>query len=291
MGLEYAQDIEKDLHFLRLYHRYKLLALNIFRWDNLPKNIESRHIEKALFENGQAIFYEDDVHGLICLPCSSGGVVNVFNESKNVMANGMNLCKSIEVINSLDVFKDKIMENVNKGVRIQNNDLMLPSEHYVRDYAEKMYNVENAININIDQQKFPYFVTTNKNTEFTFKEMIRKIRKGAFAIFANKNITLDDINVFDLKVPYVADKLNHYKYELEREILTFFGLNNNYEKKERLLVDEINSNNDYIDRNVEIMYKCRLEACKIINEIYGLNVKVVKLNDEIEVQYEDEGSI
>lgn len=291
MGLEYAQDIEKDLHFLRLYNRYKLLALNIFRWDNLPKNIESRHIEKALFENGQAIFYEDDVHGLICLPCSSGGVVNVFNESKNVMANGMNLCKSIEVINSLDVFKDKIMENVNKGVRIQNNDLMLPSEQYVRDYAEKMYNVENAININIDQQKFPYFVTTNKNTEFTFKEMIRKIRKGAFAIFANKNITLDDINVFDLKVPYVADKLNHYKYELEREILTFFGLNNNYEKKERLLVDEINSNNDYIDRNVEIMYKCRLESCKIINEIYGLNVKVVKLNDEVELQYDDERSI
>ncbi len=189
------------------------------------------------------------------------------------------------------------MENVNKGVRIQNNDLMIPTQHYVRDYAEKMYNVENAININIDQQKFPYFVTTNKNTEFTFKEMIRKIRKGEFAIFSNKNITLDDVNVFDLKVPYVADKLNQYKYELEREILTFFGLNNNFEKKERLLVDEINSNNDFIDRNVEIMYKSRIEACKVINEIYGYARKLSKdidvnridritvLNDEIVTFY------
>lgn len=287
MGLDFNKDIEKELHFLRLYQRYKLLALNIFRWDNLPKNIESRHIEKALFEFGQAIFFEDKTHGLICLPCSSGGRVNLFNESKNVMANGMNYSNTIEVVNSLDVFNDKIMTNVNKGVRIINNDLMIPTEHYVRDYAEKMYNVENAININIDQQKFPYFVTTNKNTEFTFKEMIRKIRKGEFAIFANKNISLDDVNVFDLKVPYVADKLNQYKYELEREILTFFGLNNNFEKKERLLVDEINSNNDFIDRNVEIMYKSRVEACKVINEIYGLDIKVIKLNDEVQVQNEE----
>ena len=87
--------------------------------------------------------------------------------------------------------------------------------------------------------------------------------------------------------PYVADKLNEYKYELEREILTFFGLNNSFEKKERLLVDEVNSNNDYINRNVDIMYANRKSACEELNRKFGLNVKVTK-NNNFENSYDQD---
>ena len=83
-----------------------------------------------------------------------------------------------------------------------------------------------------------------------------------------------------LNVPYVTDKLNEYRYELEREILTFFGLNNSFEKKERLLVDEVNANNDFISRNVDLMYQSRLDACNEINKKFGLNIRVIKINDE-----------
>ena len=70
--------------------------------------------------------------------------------------------------------------------------------------------------------------------------------------------------------------MQQYKYELEREILTFLGLNNTVEKEERLLVDEINSNNDFIERNVELMFKNRQFACNKINEMLGTNIRVVK---------------
>ena len=76
--------------------------------------------------------------------------------------------------------------------------------------------------------------------------------------------------------------------ELEREILTFFGLNNSFEKKERLLVDEVNSNNDYINRNVDIMYANRQVACEELNKKFGLNVKVSK-NNNFENSYDQEG--
>ena len=61
-------------------------------------------------------------------------------------------------------------------------------------------------------------------------------------IFGNKDLNIENSNAILTTTPSVADKLNQYKYELEREILTFFGLNNSFEKKERLLVDEVNSN-------------------------------------------------
>ena len=67
---------------------------------------------------------------------------------------------------------------------------------------------------------------------------------------------------------------------MEREILSFNGLNNNFEKKERLLVDEVNSNNDFIDRNVELMYRQRQLACDQMNKKFGWNVKVFNLNEE-----------
>ena len=112
------------------------------------------------------------------------------------------------------------------------------------------------------------------------KQLFEQIEDGEPAIFGNKDLNIENINVLGLNVPYVADKLNEYRYELEREILTFFGLNNSFEKKERLLVDEVNSNNDFISRNVDLMYQSRLDACKEINEKFGLNIRVIKINDE-----------
>lgn len=291
MGLEFKKNVKGLSHEERLYNKYKLLALNIFKWENLPNNIESRHIEKALYNYGQAVFFEDKDLGYILLGANSSGNVNIYNESKSVIATGVGYSKVVNLVNAKDsIYKDsELMKNNCFGVRVCNNDLMLPLDTYVRDYAQKMYNVENAINLNIEQQKFPYFINTNKNTEFTLKTMFDKIKNGAYAIFGNKNINLDDIQVLNLQTPYVADKLNHYKYELEREILTFFGLNNNYEKKERLLVDEVNSNNDYINRNVDLMLKCREEFCKQVNEIYGLQISVTRIGGEDIKTFELEG--
>lgn len=278
MGLEFEKNQKGLNHKERLYNRYKLLALNIFQWENLPKNIESRHIENALYSYGQCVFFDDNDNGLMCLPCSNGGDVNFYNESKTVVTNAVNFSKKINLINSEESFK-LIDEELIKGIRLINNDLMLPSDMYVRDYSNKMYNVENAININIEQQKFPYFIRTNKNTELTLKRMFNEVKEGKYAIFGNNNISLDDLQVLNLSTPYVADKLNEYRYELEREILTFFGLNNSYEKKERMLVDEVNSNNEYINRNVDLMLKCRLEFCELVNKIYGLNITVKKIGN------------
>ena len=54
------------------------------------------------------------------------------------------------------------------------------------------------------------------------------------------------------------------------------------------LVDEVNSNNDYINRNVDIMFANRQVACEELNKKFGLNVKVNK-NNNFENSYVQEG--
>ena len=256
--------MKKDDIFLRLYTHYKMLALNMFTWENLPYPLESRHIEKYLYEYGQAIFYDNETFGKICLPCSPTGSLNQFGEPLVVNVNS-------HLIHDTVMLKD--------GIRILNNDLIIPTDFYVRQYAEKMTEVEMSIDMNVKQQKFPFFVETDKKNEFTMKQIFKQKEDGTPYIYANKNLGIGQTTVHTLDVPYVVDKLSEYKYELEREILTFLGLNNTVEKEERLLVDEINSNNDFIERNVDIMFKNREFACKRINELFGTNIRVIKNSD------------
>ena len=262
-----------DHNFMLLYNKYKLLALNLFEWDGLPDELKAHHIEKALYSYG-ACCLTKEYGGYIVLGCTESGELNVMSEPISYIANGYGYTKKVNVKNTPICL---------------NNELRLSTHMYVEEYARKMSEVEKSINANIKQQKFPWLITTTKNNEFSMKTLYNKIDSGEPIIYGSKEIDTDTIKAFSTNTPYVVDKLSQYKFELEREILTFFGLNNNFEKKERLLVDEVNSNNDFITSNVDIMLKCREDFCKEVNEKYVLNISVKKKygNNEVEV-VEDE---
>ena len=252
-----------------IYNKYKMLSLNMFRWEGLPQTIESRHIENSLFNYGLCLIVNDDDLGFISVPCNYGAYMNVNNVPTEVITCGFNYIKTFDYIR-----KDK-----NKCQLILNNDLAIGNEQYIFDYAQRMFEVENCIRVNINQQKFPWFVNTTPNSKKTMEEMFKKVMNGDPYIMGSKD-QIGSVEVLTLNTPYIADKLNAYKYELEREVLSFHGLNNNFEKKERLLVDEVNSNNDFIDRNVELMYRQRQLACESLNKKFGWNVRVINLNEE-----------
>ena len=44
--------IENNFRLNLIYNKYKMLSLNMFRWEGLPETIESRHIENSLFNYG-----------------------------------------------------------------------------------------------------------------------------------------------------------------------------------------------------------------------------------------------
>lgn len=261
--------IENNFRLKLIYNKYKMLSLNMFRWEGLPDTVESRHIENSLFSYGLCLIVNDKDLGFISAPCNYGANMNVNCVPTEVITCGFNYIKTFKYIG-----KDK-----EKCQLILNNDLAIGNEPYVFDYAQRMFEVENCIRVNINQQKFPWFVNTTPNNKKTMQVMFEKVMNGEPYILGSKD-QIGDIEVLTLNTPYVADKLNEYKYELEREVLSFHGLNNNFEKKERLLVDEINSNNDFIDRNVELMYRQRQLACEQMNKKFGWNVKVVNLNEE-----------
>lgn len=270
-------DASKVKNYRRIYDYYKMLALNMFTWENLPETMDSRYIENALYEHGLCLVNDDKDLGLISVGCSFGANMNINGESTEVITCGYNYVKTIKYINN------------DNCVLIRNNDLAKPTRDYIANYAERMLQVEMCIRANINQQKFPWFINASEKTKKSLEIIFEKVDNFEPFILANRDILGENpIEVLTMPTPYVADKLNQYKYELEREILSFLSLNNNFEKKERLLTDEVNSNNDFIHTNAMLMYKARLQACEQINKKFGLNVRVLPNKEMISKYYVDE---
>lgn len=249
--------------FTRNYLYYKNIALNVYKWENLPNNMESRFIEQALFSNGQAFFFDHPELGLMCLPCSGTNNINLYGEPTSVVVNGVGYSKQW---------------SISKGVRILNNDTAIATHAHVTHYAEKLAEIENIMNQNLRQQRFPYILLGNKRNEFSIKQMLRSVFMGDEAVLVDKEMFVDGkagLQVINTDTPYLLDKLQAQKECYEKELLTFLGINSTVEKKERLLVDETNANNAYIEMSLDLGLKQRQYAAEKINAMFGTNIKVV----------------
>ena len=91
-----AIDTFKVKNYQRIYDYYKMLALNMFTWENLPETMNSRYIENALYEHGLCLVNDDKDMGLISVGCSFGANMNINGESTEVITCGYNYIKNIK---------------------------------------------------------------------------------------------------------------------------------------------------------------------------------------------------
>ena len=270
-------NIERET--IRLTKYYQMLALNRYKWENLPNGIESRYIEQMLFDNGECAMFDHPDLGLCVLRSSSRENLNIYGEPTKLSLTGFNEHRTVMM---------------DECVRIMNNELGLPTYPDILYYARRMAEIDDIIMQNLRQQRVPYLFATDENNSFSLKSLYDRMYQGEPAIFIDKEMLKgepENIMVLPTQAPYLVDKLQIQKQEMERELLTFLGINNTLEKKERLLVDETNSNNQFIKMASDIGFKQRQLACEQLNEMFGLNVRVVETQDEFESEVAEDGEL
>lgn len=104
-------------------------------------------------------------------------------------------------------------------------------------------------------------------------------------IFANKNFETNSIQVLKTDAPFIADRLSIEKNRIWNEAMLFLGINNNnMDKKERQISDEVNSNLEQISMSRQIGLNARRQGAKEINRMFGTNISV-NYNPELEELY------
>lgn len=254
--------LEMEEKFKILMGNFKNIALNIFEWKNLPKGIKGEYIERKLLERGSLFFYNSQkAGGYMCLPADASQNLNAYEYPERVRTVGHNFWEDVP-------YED--------GVLIKNNPLKTPSILQMTFWLEYMVDTFGAFKVNLNHSKTPYVISGSKEQMLTMKNILEQVTGNSIAIIVDKS--LSDLASLDLKqtgVMYIGDKLLDAYDRLEDKLLTFLGINNtNTTKRERLVVDEVNSNNDEIENNLDTFFTTRKKAVEEINEKFGLKIEV-----------------
>lgn len=148
-------------------------------------------------------------------------------------------------------------------------------------FANRLYEAERTCDVNIKAQKTPVLLTGDESFRLTMKNIYNKYDGNEPVIYGDKNQLGENVlRAIKTDAPFVADKVMDYKKEIWNEALTYLGINNiMIEKKERLVSDEANGNNELINMNLQARLAPRKEACKQFNELFGMNIDVKVRSD------------
>ena len=258
-----VNEIRNTLVFHDYYSRLKNIALSVFEWKNLPETCNARFLENTLFEYGQAVFVEDSLMSFLTLKVTPADRLNVYNEPIGYTAYSTGYNK---------------MYSADDCVVIRNNPLNKSTDSTIMLFAEKLATIDLAMTVNIKAQKTPILIRCDEKTRRTLLEVYRQYDGNNPVIMGLKGLQDNPLDAIVTGAPFVADKLREEKCAVWNEALEFLGLNTNPsdKKRERLIVSEVDANNEQIDIQVETMLAARREACEQINEKYGLNISVEK---------------
>lgn len=253
-------ELMNDLTFRTIFEKFKMIAINLFEWSGLPDGIDEKFIEEYLFEYGQAVFFRDPAMSYMCLKADNGAQLNVYGEPLGWWATGFNYHRYYEA---------------GDCVLIGNNKLRIPTRRFITFYAYKLAEAERTMDVNVKSCKTPFIFTCDDKDVLTFKQIFAKVDGNEPAIYTDRGLNADSIQVLQTGVKFMGNELQDFKHTVENELLTFLGVNNSpVDKKERLITDEARSNDELIQSFCDIQLEARQKACEEINRRYGLHVSV-----------------
>lgn len=264
-GLRMSPDYVRWLNnatFLDYYYRLKDLAISEFKWTGLPETCDERFLELILFEFGYALFFQHNINkAYLTLQCTIAGKLNMYRkpiERRAYAITGFN-----QLCNDLD------------SVLIFNNFLRTPTSFTVELFAKRLAEVEAAISGNLSQQKTPVVIKATKEQKLSYENAAQRRMEGYPLIFVDKTFDTNSFELFPIDVPQNFNELIIAKQRIWNEAMNFLGIDNaNTDKKERMITQEIESNNQQVEMSRFTRLNARRQAAEEINRLFGLDVSV-----------------
>ena len=247
--------------YLYYFNRLKELAISMFEWKNLPSSVDPRFLELTLFNDGQCLFFKDEVMGYLTLQCTIGGQFNVYRVPTNRRAYATNgYQNNLDDTNSVIIYNNMLRENTIEVVDM---------------FAKRLYDLDSIIDVNANAQKTPVLITCDETQRLTLQNIYMQYTGNQPVIYGNKNLDVNGIKVLKTDAPYIGQMIYELKINVWNEALSYLGISTvNNVKRERLITDEVQRNlgGTYASRYSRM--NMRKEACKNINEMFGLNIDV-----------------
>lgn len=264
--LEDVTDVYGGYNYYVNYLYEKLIR--IFKYENLPDTIPRDALENYIMQNGYGGVVKNQF-GVVAVPCTKYGV-------------GL-----YPMYEPLAQYCTPLMQDTNLVVGrdiaiIKNNSFEISCDSIVKRYARQLADFDATINILTSNARIPVLPSfDNEDSAESYKAVMVAnrlgqvdtvldksfIQKGTFTPFTNTSNTA--------KINDVVSARN----EILRTFLNEIGITSANDKRERMVVDEVNINSQLLLFNVSDMLECRKNGVDKINKLFDTNI-TVDLSDE-----------
>ena len=270
--IEDVTDVFAGYNYYVNYLYEKLIR--IFKYDNLPSTIPRDALENYILTFGYAGITKTKIDEssdeiLVAVPCTKYGV-GLYPNYEPLAQYCTPLIQGTDLVVGSDI------------VVVKNNSYQISCDNIVKRYARQLADFDATVNILTSNARIPVLPSfDNEESAESYKAVMVAnrlgqvdtvldksfIQKGTFTPYAD-NSTIS-------KIEDVVKARN----EILRTFLSEIGITTANDKRERMVVDEVNVNSQMLLFNVADMLECRQNAIKEVNALYGTNIKV-DLSDE-----------
>lgn len=247
------------------------IVTNLHTFYNLPINpdtgrpVRSSFFEYMLIMGGMACIARTPDFGVIVSPCSVIGNYNIYGEP--------NILKLVSTSTTYSSFFNGIDIEVKKPnfAFFRNDNLTSPLYPLVQQTAYMLTTTLYGMDRNIGQQKFPNIIKGTSDTKLSIQHTIAKIDgyEPYVVIRDDGSFNPENAKIFNTNLPFVSDKMYQSYVDILNNFFMRVGINIlPNAKKERMLVDEVNSNNQAIRSVADVYFNNRVEGCEIANALF-----------------------
>lgn len=253
---------KNQITLMSLFNYYSNIAVTRYDWKNLPESVDERFLNTTLYLFGSSAFFEDEKFGFMTLPCTAGGEYNAYYNPTRVNAFSFNISKVL----TQDQF-----------VYMRANPSTVPLAAMCFELISRMSDTLRTMDVILKNLKRPFIMTCEEKQRKTYINLIKQVEDNEPLILGQSNYGLDKSRIelmptnFDPKLDELWNTYRNY----ENMLFSVLGIESaGAEKRERLLVDEVNSNNMVTEISSEVALKELRAACEQINKRWNLNISV-----------------
>lgn len=254
------QGIPNGFHYLKDIASVKV---SMFRYKNIEKikNLTSEILETALLFGNFLCFYKSPTVGLGLFRYVVNGELNLYYKPK--------------FVNILAISGEVIATNIpyDDIIPIRDNSMEIIPFLTMVEYIRKIDFVDTAIFKVLNIASLPLVISGSKKIATTAQSVAKKIGSPDAFIFGDDTLT-DVVKAFDIDVKINPLDIYELKTKFKNECISSIGIYTIEQKKERKIVSEVSSQNEYTDFIYEDMREQRVSAFEKANKKWGLDIEV-----------------
>ena len=248
------------------------LAMNRFRWVNLPDTCDARYLERQLHMTGQAT---------ICHEASTPDVWQTLKAMAFGDYNAYGVPVKWRGVGFNGYGYDVTSEN---GEIVYYNQTRTNPWNMLMLFAGKLERYSRTEDINLTHQTKPWLLVAPQEKRQELVNIYKQLATFEPAILGNKSTweTVENIKAIDTGVPFIGEELARAKANVVYECLLFLGVPHlAFEKGERMIEHEVTANTAPTNLMLLDCLTARRQAADALNRKHGLDIQVY-FNDDYE---------